>query len=401
MSSIPPHDPEAESSLIGAMLLSPAAIISAMEICRPEDFYSPNNANAYAAICRLTERGVAVDSLTTAAEMGDNNFMVDLMSMMNSTPSPNNARFYAEIVVRHSVARQMIHQFGDSTRGLYEGGDPYALAEDAGKFISELGSLTSGGPESVTIGELSMTADRLAPVVIPGMMHSDYRTIVVAEEGTGKSLILRTIAMSAAQGFHPFSHQRIEPIKALVVDLENPAQAILQTALPFAQHLFSRTDDYDDDRFRMWRRPGGIDIRRLSDRAELQREIAFHRPQLVCIGPIYKMYQRAGGESYEDSADSAMAVLDDLRTKYGFALLLEHHAAKGKQGEKRDLSPMGSQRWMAWPEVGISLYKDAQDPTVLNVKRYRGDRLTGVDWPDTIVRDSTWLFDGVWGPRGR
>jgi hypothetical protein len=90
-----------------------------------------------------------------------------------------------------------------------------------------------------------------------------------------------------------------------------------------------------------------------------------------------------------------------LRTKYGFALLMEHHAAKGKSGEKRDLSPMGSQRWMAWPEIGISLYKDQADPTVMHVKRYRGDRLPGVDWPDRIVRDRNWLVDGVWdGPVG-
>jgi hypothetical protein len=108
------------------------------------------------------------------------------------------------------------------------------------------------------------------------------------------------------------------------------------------------------------------------------------------------MYQRKGGESYEDSADEAMAVLDDLRTKYEFAFYMEHHAAEGKQGEGRDLSPMGSQRWMAWPEIGISLYRDKMDPTTSEVKRFRGDRLTGVAWPDKIVRNKNMLVDGVW-----
>ena len=36
---IPPHNLEAEESLLGAMLLSRDAIASAMEICQPEDFY--------------------------------------------------------------------------------------------------------------------------------------------------------------------------------------------------------------------------------------------------------------------------------------------------------------------------------------------------------------------------
>jgi replicative DNA helicase len=204
--------------------------------------------------------------------------------------------------------------------------------------------------------------------------------------------------MAASQGYHPFSHQRIRPVRVLVVDLENPTQAITQTAVPYMNMLRNRDEDgsFDTERLRFWRKPGGIDIRRLSDKAELLREIAFHRPELVLIGPIYKMYRRGANETYEDSADEAMAVLDELRTKYEFALVMEHHAAKGKSGERRDLSPMGSQRWMAWPEAGISLYKDTQDPTMLHVKRFRGDRLQGIDWPDTIMRDRTWLIEGLW-----
>ena len=228
------------------------------------------------------------------------------------------------------------------------------------------------------------------------MMTRESRTIVVAEEGAGKSMILRTIAMAASQGVHPFSHRDIPPVRALVIDLENPTQAITQTGVPFMNMLRERVgEDYDESRLKFFRRPGGIEIRKLSDLAEIQREIASHRPELVCIGPIYKMYRRGANETYEDSADGAMAVLDKLRTTYDFALVMEHHAAKGAKGE-RELTPMGSQRWMAWPETGISLYKDDVDKTMLHVKRFRGDRLQGVDWPDRILRDRQFLFDGVW-----
>ena len=162
------------------------------------------------------------------------------------------------------------------------------------------------------------------------------------------------------------------------------------------RHMAGRVGTaFDEERLKIYRRPGGIEIRNLSDKAEVQREIAAHKPDLVVIGPIYKMYRRQPNETYEDSADSAMAVLDDLRTRYKFALVMEHHAAKGKAGE-RDLTPMGSQRWMAWPEIGISLYKDKVDETMLNVKRFRGDRLQGVTWPDRIVRHRTLLVEGIW-----
>jgi hypothetical protein len=394
---IPPHDIVAEEGVIGAMLLNPDAAVAAMEYCTASDFYATQNGEIFAAICDLTNKGVKPDPILVASHIDRQDLMAKMLEMLSSVPSSSHIRQYAEIVARHSVSRKLMVRFNEGIDEIANGSDPYSQAEQVEKFVSTIGYSGNSGPESLTIGELSSTADESSPVVIPGLMHRDYRTIIVAEEGAGKSLLLRTIAMSAAQGFHPFSHQRIKPVRALIVDLENPAQAILQTGVPFAQQLFERDpDNYDDSRLRFWRKPGGIEIRSLSDKAELQREIAFHRPELVCIGPIYKMYRRGSGESYEDSADEAMAVLDQLRTKYGFALVMEHHAAKGKAGEKRDLSPMGSQRWMAWPEIGISLYKDTQDPTTLHVKRYRGDRLQGVSWPDRLVRDRTWLIDGVW-----
>lgn len=393
-----PNDINAEESLLGAMMLTPEAAMVGLEVCRVEDFYSSTNARIFAAITKLVKTGIPVDAITVASEMDDNHIIPKLAELLMNTPSSLNVRTYGAIVHKHSMSRSLMQCFSSSAVAIGEGQDPYQTATNITKIISNLGTSHSSEPQSMTLDELEMNADAIAPVVIPGMMNRDYRTVVVAEEGAGKSLLLRTIGMAASQGYHPFSHQRIRPVRVLVVDLENPTQAITQTAVPYMNMLRNRDEDgsFDTERLRFWRKPGGIDIRRLSDKAELLREIAFHRPELVLIGPIYKMYRRGANETYEDSADEAMAVLDELRTKYEFALVMEHHAAKGKSGERRDLSPMGSQRWMAWPEAGISLYKDTQDPTMLHVKRFRGDRLQGIDWPDTIMRDRTWLIEGLW-----
>lgn len=367
-----------------------------IDSCRPEDFYNPTNARAFAAVMSLFSRGVAIDPVTVSAEMRDSEAMTKLTAMSINVSSLKNASDYGAIIVKHSVARKLIQDMDNYRELVMLGENPYEVASGLNKATSNVGSLRSNEPEAMTMSELVNNADAIAPVVIPGMMNKDYRTIVVAEEGSGKSLLLRTIAMSASQGFHPFSHQRIEPQRVLIIDLENPTQAITQTGAPYMQMMRERAGaDFNEERLKFFRRPGGIEIRSLSDKAEVQREIASHRPDLVCIGPIYKMYRRGANETYEDSADAAMAVLDELRTKYEFALVMEHHAAKGKAGE-RELTPMGSQRWMAWPEIGISLYKDSTDPTMLHVKRYRGDRLQGVSWPDRIIRDRTWLVDGIW-----
>ena len=212
---------------------------------------------------------------------------------------------------------------------------------------------------------------------------------------THNSVLLRTIGISASQGLHPFSHRPIPPVRVLVVDLENPKEAIIETCSKLMQYVKTSSPDYDPTRFKIFRRPGGIDLRKSKDKADLRREIDAHQPDLVCIGPVIKMYQRKGGESYEESADAAMYELDQLRVRYGFALMLEHHAAKGHQGS-REMTPFGSQRWMSWPEACKSLYSDKIDPTIVRVDTFRGDRLQGIAWPNRITRDREWIVSGIW-----
>ena len=50
---VPPHNIEAEESVLGAMLLSRDAIAAAMEICGPEDFYKTSHGYIFEAVTSL------------------------------------------------------------------------------------------------------------------------------------------------------------------------------------------------------------------------------------------------------------------------------------------------------------------------------------------------------------
>src|SRR2546423_12665712 len=66
---VPPHNIEAEESLLGAMLLSKDAIASAVEAVSPEDFYKPAHGHLFEAIQTLYGRGEPVDPGTLAEEL--------------------------------------------------------------------------------------------------------------------------------------------------------------------------------------------------------------------------------------------------------------------------------------------------------------------------------------------
>ncbi|MBO0732542.1 MAG: replicative DNA helicase, partial [Acidimicrobiaceae bacterium] len=66
---IPPHNLDAEQSLLGAMLLSRDAIAAAVETCRADDFYKPGHAHIFDAACSLYSQGEPVDPVTVADEL--------------------------------------------------------------------------------------------------------------------------------------------------------------------------------------------------------------------------------------------------------------------------------------------------------------------------------------------
>ena len=66
---VPPHNLEAEESLLGAMLLSSDAIAAAIEIVTVDDFYKPAHGHIFDAITSLYAQGEPADPVTVAEEL--------------------------------------------------------------------------------------------------------------------------------------------------------------------------------------------------------------------------------------------------------------------------------------------------------------------------------------------
>ncbi|MBK9178751.1 MAG: AAA family ATPase [Acidimicrobiales bacterium] len=238
------------------------------------------------------------------------------------------------------------------------------------------------------------TAD-VAPWVVPGLLRVGWRCMVVAPEGVGKSWVTGQVAMCAAQGIHPFNFEPAPPVNTLIVDLENPDDAVIERCnLVRSQAMRVKGDRYREHAAWLWHRPGGIDLRSRAGRGELEAVVAHVAPALVCLGPLYKAYRVAASENDELAAGEVQHVLDDLRTRYRFALLVEHHAPK-RQAGVRELAPYGSSLWLRWPELGLKLIPTDDTNRVMDVGRWRGDRRQS-GWPARLERGTPWPWVGVW-----
>jgi replicative DNA helicase len=66
---IPPHNDDAEKSVLGSVMLDKDALYEVLEILKPEDFYSSMHQEIYSAIIELYRRSEPVDTLTVSEEL--------------------------------------------------------------------------------------------------------------------------------------------------------------------------------------------------------------------------------------------------------------------------------------------------------------------------------------------
>src|SRR5437868_15202980 len=66
---VPPHDLDAEMSIIGSILLDPLSIAKVLQFLHPEDFYRENNGQIFRAALDLFAAGEPIDNVTLAAQL--------------------------------------------------------------------------------------------------------------------------------------------------------------------------------------------------------------------------------------------------------------------------------------------------------------------------------------------
>jgi hypothetical protein len=243
--------------------------------------------------------------------------------------------------------------------------------------------------------ELTSEADQGYEWLIPGVLERGERVMIVAAEGVGKTMLARQVAICCAAGVHPFTYSRMPAVNTLFVDLENPERIIRRTARRIVDEVDRNWPGREHAGAHLWVKPDGIDVLKARDRDRLEEVVERARPDLLVMGPIYKMFVDPGNRSTEAVTVEVATYLDRIRELYGCALWLEHHAPLGNSLSGRDLRPMGSAVWMRWPEFGYAL---APDPTAhtpeYEVKQWRGPRDDRA-WPARLRRGTVLPFEVV------
>lgn len=402
---VQPQDQYAEVSVLAACMQSAVACTIALETLEPAAFYEPRHGVIFNGIATMRAIGLPVDPITLGKHLADSGEITRiggaayLHEIIRLAPYAGNPSDYAEIIQDRSLRRSLI-QLGT---GLVEMG--YGTQTATAELIERAVTLTRELRDQGAAAEELPTEDILDFVqhqdtydwLVPGLLERQDRLILTASEGGGKSVLLRQIAVTLAAGIHPFrTWEFIDPVRVLTLDCENGAPASRRKFRPLLDAAAHVEQPVRRGQFHIECRPSGLDLTRTQDRSWFMRRIEKIKPEVLIIGPIYRLH--AGDPNSEELARKVSVVIDEARATAECAVLMEAHAPHHNGfGQHRNLRPLGSSLWMRWPEFGFGLRPVEDEKSAENVEGARGRKVVpwrGMrderDWPHFIKQGEKW-----------
>ena len=132
---IPPHNKEAEQSVLGAAMLDKDALFDVLETVKSEDFYDAAHKEIYDVILDLAKKNETVDIVTVCDELKKRGSLeiaggrAYIASLPSNVPSAKNAVGYAKIVAEKAQLRRLIKAADEIREKSFE------ESEDAGYIL--------------------------------------------------------------------------------------------------------------------------------------------------------------------------------------------------------------------------------------------------------------------------
>ncbi|MGH9053353.1 MAG: AAA family ATPase [Acidimicrobiia bacterium] len=258
--------------------------------------------------------------------------------------------------------------------------------EEEGRMLDELQGRDPDIDEFLAAGE----PDRAW--LVPGLLDRGERLILTGPEGAGKSTLLLQLAVQLATGIHPFSLAPIDPVRVLLIDLENSARHVRRQLRPLRVQAGNRLDP----RYVVpVVRSEGVDVLHRPDAEWLAERVAVNGPDVLICGPLYKL---AGGDpTSEEVARRVAGLLDRFRVEFGVTVLIEAHQPYGSSVGARPRRPYGASLWSRWPDFGLNL---SPHGVVTHWRGARDER----EWPAVLIRGGEWPWtaaaasgEALWG----
>lgn len=268
---IPPQNVEAEQSVLGSLMLDKDAILKIVDFMQPKDFYKGTHQKIYKIMVELFEKREPIDILSVNNRLREIGWLEEiggqayLAELVNSVPTASSVAYYANIVQRKKILRDLINASYDIAQlGYREDEDIEILLDEAEKRIFGISERTltqNFMPVHASLEDAFLRIEKLSrhegetrgvPTGFPdldnylaGLQKSDL-ILLAARPSLGKTSLALDIARNVGiQAKVPVGVFSLEMSREQLVDRLIAAQADVDLWRIRTGSLSSKGDDND------------------------------------------------------------------------------------------------------------------------------------------------------------
>jgi hypothetical protein len=234
-----PQNPEAEESVLGAIMLASKTIDAVRDVVRPADFYRDSHARIYRAALALRDREAPIDVISLAEELrvrGDLDRAggkVRLSELLAQVPAASNARHHAILVAETARRRDQQRAAGELERASQNGGlaaHP-EVAERLRNILADFGASPAGAPtpdplQFVSVEEFAAGEEASGETLMgaPGeaILAADGTFMAYGDGGAGKTTLQADAALHLASGTSWLGFDVPRPVRVALIENEGP-----------------------------------------------------------------------------------------------------------------------------------------------------------------------------------
>lgn len=220
---VPPHSDEAETSVLGSILIDKDAIVQVSEFLRPEHFYQARHGDIYQAMLTLFENREPIDLVTLPQKLKEMKLLTNvggvsyISTLVEKVPSSANIKHYGEIIQDYYTRRALITDASNLIELSFDEASPVSTVLDTAEqkvFSLSQSHLKQGftpirnilAESFDRLDELSKKSGSLRGVAtgfgdldncLAGMQDSNL-IILAARPGMGKTALSLNIAQYAS-----------------------------------------------------------------------------------------------------------------------------------------------------------------------------------------------------------
>ena len=228
LTRVPPHDIEAEQSVLGAILLENGAIEQALEVLDLGNFYRESHREIFRAMSELSKRNQPIDAITIidalrtrgkVEAIGGPAYIAELAACV---PTASNVAHYARMVRDKAALRAIASTATDIASAAYDAPrDLRRFMVEAAYRIAEVTQTepeAAGGPWAAArqIDEFLSSGEPNGDWLVDNILARESITLIAAPRGLGKTHLAYWWAILLTR----------RGLRGLIIDRDNPKSEI-------------------------------------------------------------------------------------------------------------------------------------------------------------------------------